>query len=256
MSPPRPGMSLAVAIPAYNEADGIAAFLAELDAVLVDEVAEHTFVVVDDASTDTTVVTLEATRPSLVGELEILAQEENHGHGPSVVVAYRRTIELGTDLVLQVDGDGQFDATDVSLLLDAIDQGRDVATGRRVARVDPLIRRMVTAALNTLMRVGFGVVRSDTNCPLRLYRSAVLDDLLSQLPPAPMVPHVLLTVLETDAHLDHVEVAVTHRDRRGSTSTGSTWQGRFGALSMPWRLARFCGGALMEVVRFRRARRT
>ena len=64
--PPRAGSvpSVAVAIPAYNEADGIAGFLTDMDAVLDACTDQHWFVVVNDVSTDNTAEVLETLGPS------------------------------------------------------------------------------------------------------------------------------------------------------------------------------------------------
>ena len=52
--------SVALAIPAYNEADGIAGFLTDMDAVLDACSGQHWFVVVNDVSTDDTAEVLTA----------------------------------------------------------------------------------------------------------------------------------------------------------------------------------------------------
>ncbi len=243
--------TIAVAIPAYNEADGIASFLTELDAALDALGSEHTFVVVDDCSTDETVTVLRDLAHRLVGNLVIVESERNRGHGPTVVDAYQRALVENTDAVLQVDGDGQFHASDVNRLLDRLAEGDDVVTGRRVDRSEPWFRSVVTFGLRLLLRLVFGVRRIDANCPFRLYRHDVLADLLSGLPPEPLVPNVELTVLETRRGLQTSEIPVRHLPRRGTDRTGTMWRGRT-ALSAPLRLARFCALALREVVVFRR----
>ncbi len=243
--------TIAVAVPAYNEADGIASFIAELDVTLDAVASDHVFVVVDDCSTDDTVRVLSELGGRLEGDLILVESERNRGHGPAVVDAYRRALREQTDAVLQVDGDGQFHTSDVTRLVDRLAAGDDVVTGRRVDRNEPWFRSLVTLGLRWMLRLGFGVRRIDANCPFRLYRHHVLADLLAALPEEPLVPNVELTVLETRRGLQTTEIPVQHLPRRGTERTGTMWRGRT-AFSAPLRLARFCALALREVVGLRR----
>src|SRR5205823_2537929 len=106
-----------VAIPAYNEADGLPGFLEEIDRALRPHVRRLHFVVVDDASSDETAASLEALRPDLGGLLDVVVNDRNLGHGPSLVAGYQRALALEPDFVLQVDGDGQFHGSDLRRVL-------------------------------------------------------------------------------------------------------------------------------------------
>lgn len=239
-----------MAIPAFNEADGIGEFLGDLDRVLAAATGTHTFVVVDDASSDDTAGVVAALAPKLDGDVVLERMARNRGHGPTVLHAYQRALDLDPEIVVQVDGDGQFEAEDMLLLLAALEQGASIATGRRQARTDPWYRRLLSRGLGALLRVGFDVRRTDTNCPFRGYRAEVLRDLLTQIPGDASVPHVLLTVVEERSGEPTTEVDVRHRVRRGGTVGGSTWG------SARWdvaaRLIRFCWHGLGELRRFRR----
>lgn len=244
--------TVALAIPAYNEADGIAGFLQDLDRVLGEFCDHHHFVVVNDVSTDDTLDVLAVVAGQLDGELIVETNPTNRGHGPTVLAAYERALATGADWVLQVDGDGQFEAEDLELLFRHASGGAAIVTGRRDVRFDPWYRSMITGALPFVLRLGFGVARSDVNCPLRLYRSDVIRSILDAVPRDSLTPHVLMTVLE-DRHPErHVEVPVQHRPRRGDDETGSTW-GNTRRLVVPMKLVRFVGGATGQLVGFRRS---
>jgi dolichol-phosphate mannosyltransferase len=247
---PSPLPSLVFAIPAYNEAEGIIEFLSELDAVASEVTDRLVFVVADDCSSDDTCEVIEKAASSLTGEVALLKGIRNQGHGPTVLRAYREALAYDPAAVFQVDGDGQFEAADVLLLVAALDAGADVATGRRATRVDPWFRKLLTLMLRQLLRVGFGVGRRDANCPFRLYRGEALTEVLAGVPTDASVPHVMMTVIEERLPLSISEVEVRHRVRRGDDATGTMWQSR-GVLVIPWRLVTFCGGALRELARFR-----
>lgn len=242
--------SVAVAIPAYNEADGIAGFLEEIDRALWPHVSALTLVVVDDASTDDTAAVLQRVAGGLQGSLEVIRNPVNGGHGPSVLSAYRRALASGADYVLQVDGDGQFLGGDLRRVLVLLLDEAHAVSGVRRFRQDPWFRMAMTRLVRSYVHHGFGVRARDPNCPLRGYEAVLLTELLAALPEACLVPNLYLTVVASRRGLALLEVDVSHRVRRGGSAEGSTW--KQGARSpVPWRLVRFSLHALMESREFR-----
>jgi len=244
--------TVALAIPAYNEADGIGGFLTELDEVLDAELDSHAFVIVDDTSKDNTVKVLHELAPSLSGELIVVENTINLGHGPSVLKAYHRALDTGAEWVIQVDGDGQFEGADLALLLNHGRAGNQIVTGARNMRFDPWYRTVLTQTLPIALKLGFGVERRDVNCPFRLYRADILRQILADVPDDSLTPHVLMTVLETKAEVPKHEVEVRHRPRRGDTEVGTTW-GNAGNLLIPKRLLKLCATAARQLADFRRS---
>ena len=244
--------TVALAIPAYNEADGIAGFLTDMDAVLDACSDRHWFVIVNDVSTDNTVEVLNELAPQLSGTLIAVTNEVNSGHGPTVLNAYRGALETGADWILQVDGDGQFEAEDIELLFRHANAGAAIVTGEREVRFDPWYRKVVTGTLPLALKLAFGVQRRDINCPFRLYRADVLPAILDQVPADSLTPHVLMTVLEARSGHRHVEIPVQHRPRRGDTEVGTTW-GDAKDLVVPKKLLIFLKDALGQLVSFRQS---
>ncbi|MEM7092328.1 MAG: glycosyltransferase family 2 protein [Actinomycetota bacterium] len=242
---------VALAIPAYNEADGIAGFIGDLDGVLDLFCDEHTFVIINDVSTDDTVSVLQALAPKLAGNLILETNAVNSGHGPTVLNAYDRALATDTEWVLQVDGDGQFEAEDIELLFRHASGGAPMVTGRRVVRFDPWYRKVVSKILPGMLRLGFGVRRVDINCPFRLYRADVLREILAEVPDAAYTPHVLMTVLEDRRPERHVEVPVQHRPRRGDTEAGTMFGAR--NILIPKKLMLFLRDSFVQLVEFRRS---
>jgi glycosyltransferase involved in cell wall biosynthesis len=237
--------SVAVAIPAYNEADGIPGFLTEIDRALSPHVSSLRLVVVDDASGDGTRDVLTALAPSLQAELDVLVNPVNRGHGASVLRAYRRALESAPDYVLQVDGDGQFHGSDLRRVLVLLVDEAHAVSGVRRFRQDPWFRMAMTRLVRLYVNFGFGVGARDPNCPLRGYDAALLAQLLDQLPPECLVPNLYLTVVASREGLALLEVDVSHRVRRGHTAEGTTWK-RGARSPIPWRLVRFSVAALRE----------
>jgi glycosyltransferase involved in cell wall biosynthesis len=247
--PPKP--SAAVAIPVFNEAEGLAGFLEELDKTLTPQLERLHLVVVDDASTDDTRAVLDEVAPRLHGKLEVHTNPTNRGHGPSLMEAYRRALELEPDYVLQVDGDGQFHGSDLRRVLVLLTDDARAASGVRRFRQDPWFRMGMTRLVRWYVEYRFFVRARDPNCPLRGYEAGLLADLLDVLPADCRVPNLFLTILASRRGVAQLEVDVSHRVRRGTTAEGTTWQRRGPRLPVPWPLLRFSVAAFRDLRLFR-----
>lgn len=243
--------SVAVAIPAYNEAAGIVGFLHEIDEALSGR-ARVRIVVVDDASSDGTAEALEAVRPELEATLDVFLNPGNRGHGPSLLDAYRHALSSDPDYVLQVDGDGQFHGSDLRRVLVLLMDGSRAVGGVRRFRQDPWFRMSMTRLVRAYVKAAFLVRARDANCPLRGYEAGLLRELLPALPPNSLIPNLCLTILASRRGVPLLEVDVSHRVRRGDTAEGVTWRKACWA-PIPWRLVRFSVQALRESLAFRKA---
>jgi glycosyltransferase involved in cell wall biosynthesis len=117
------GHKIIAVVPAYNEAPHVAQVIETLPA-FVDQV-----VVVDDCSQDGT---LEAAAATAEPRLITLKTPQNQGVGGAMVLGYRHALELGADVIVKMDGDGQMAPEFMPHLLDALtDQGYDYAKGNR-----------------------------------------------------------------------------------------------------------------------------
>ena len=234
---------VSVVMPAYNE-EGLSGFLIEIEAWLQPVTDDLCFVVVDDCSTVPLDLVAPVTTLPLGSKVRVVRSETNQGHGPTAVAAYRHGIASNCDVVLHVDGDGQFLGEDFPRLLNALD-GRDGVVASRAGRREPWFRRVLTRA--SRLCVGHGFTGPDVNSPLRAYRVPALQRLLHALPEAPVVPHLHFAVLHRRLGLDVVEIPAAHRPRRGDTEIGSTWQGHKAAFMPSRRLVRVAWRAWREL---------
>lgn len=114
---------IVVAIPAYR-AEGTIAEVVQTLPAFVDNI-----IVVDDCSPDRLFEVASALpEPRLI----LLRHEKNRGVGGAMITAYERALELGCDIVVKMDADGQMDPERLSELLDAMLNGNfDYAKGNR-----------------------------------------------------------------------------------------------------------------------------
>lgn len=233
---------LAIVMPAYNEVEGIGGFVDEIReavAPLADRVSFH---IADDRSTDGTASAFDG-----VSDATVEVQPQNRGHGPTALAAYRAGLAADPDVLVHVDGDGQFYGSDFARLISALlREDADVVHGVRDGRTDPWYRQTLTAAVGALIAVTAGRRIPDVNTPLRAYRPAALRVLIDALPADASVPHVHFSLAEARAGFRVRYLRVASIPRRGSSTVGTMW-GRASRVSLPpKRLRQFVRSALSE----------
>ncbi|MBC7931657.1 MAG: glycosyltransferase family 2 protein, partial [Rubrivivax sp.] len=114
---------IAVVVPAYNESRHVGEVIRSIP-----EYADHV-IAVDDCSGDDT-----HARIAACGDARVVALRtpENQGVGGATLLGYAKALELGCDVAVKMDGDGQMSPEHLGLLLDAVvEQGYDYAKGNR-----------------------------------------------------------------------------------------------------------------------------
>ncbi len=110
-------------IPVYNEERHVAAVINAIPASV------HHIVVVDDASTDDTA---RIVRRIDDPRITLVQLRTNMGVGGAMITGYRKAMELGADIMVKLDGDGQMDPANIPALVAPIAEGRaDYAKGVR-----------------------------------------------------------------------------------------------------------------------------
>lgn len=244
--------SVAVVLPVYNEGDGLAAFLLEIDRHLSTVVPDLTFVIVDDASETPVETVLGSLSIDLTGKVRVFRNPANMGHGPTAMRAYReglRCFPVPT-AIIHVDGDGQFFGEDFPRLLTALARSQ-VVHGVRDERADPWYRLLLSRCLRRAVgSLGLGTDVNDVNTPFRAYRSEVIATLLDHCANDALVPHVHLTILEQQLGLSVGHLGVRHRHRRGEQTLGTMWSSKRSRVSVPsHKLLKFCCAAACEILR-------
>ena len=185
------GRTVAVVIPACNEADKIAATVRS-----VPDFVDHV-IVVDDGSTDATAAIARRTARG-----EVIVHERNRGVGAAITTGYARALELGAQATAVMAGDGQMDPEDLPrLLAPVIDGAADYAKGNRFAwpggwRAMPAVRLLGGGLLSWLTRLASGYWRiGDSQCGYTVASRRALHAIGSDLFPRYGYPNDLLAKL-------------------------------------------------------------
>ena len=161
-------MKLLIALPCYNEAEKIQEVLSSIPLVYegIDTVR---LLVVDDGSTDGT--------PDLAHAVgaTVIRHRQNKGLGEAFRSAVDFAIEHGYDLMVNMDGDGQFDSSDIARLIRPILSGKaDFVTASRFLnheRIEhmPPIKQWGNRRMNSLVSRLCDQPFSDVSCGFRAY---------------------------------------------------------------------------------------
>jgi len=243
------GIRIAVAMPIFNESDGIAETLTSIDEAFRGSGSTVTMCIQNDVSTDNTLQVLTDLATTLQLNITVETNQRNSGHGPTTFAAYQRALSTESSIVMQLDSDGQFDATELPLLCAAIATGSEVVVGIRSNRVDPWFRKFLTYLLRNFLRARYVGRFPDPNSPIRAYSASALALMLGDLPTEPLIPNIYLSILAVRQKLEVVYVHVSHRERRGGQSTGTMWQS-----ANQWkkisRLLKFCRKSFRQLLSF------
>ena len=146
---------IAAVIPAFRVENEIESVLHGLPTYVTN------IIVVDDASPDHT-SDLVAALAKRDRRLVLIRHERNQGVGGALVSGFRKALELGAQIIVKIDGDGQMDVSRFPDLLMPLIQGKaDYAKGNRfrdftALQQMPLIRRIGNMGLGFLSKAATG----------------------------------------------------------------------------------------------------
>jgi undecaprenyl-phosphate 4-deoxy-4-formamido-L-arabinose transferase len=197
---------LSVVVTVYNEVGCLDELYRRTVAVLDPGPRTFELIFVDDGSTDGTFAALERLRG---GDRRVRAVrfKRNFGQHPAMHAGLERA---RGDVVVTMDGDLQNAPEDIPRLVEAVEAGNDVASGRRLARKDPLGRALPSRLINGMLRRFTGVDISDFGCAFNGYRRGAVEPMLGSIGKQKFTKALVLS-----GGASVVEVDVTHAPRHG-----------------------------------------
>ena len=206
-----------VVMPAWNEELAIKDTIAEVRLALPDV----DLLVVDDGSVDRTAEVARAAGATVV------TLPYNLGVGGAMRTGYRYAVRRGYDVVVQIDADGQHDAREVPLLLDAL-AGADLVIGARFADAgDYTVRgprrwamRLLAIAISRIVHAPL----TDTTSGFRAADRRAVEVFAAHYPAEYLGDTVESLVIAARAGLRVAQVPVQMRPRRAGVPSQSSWK--------------------------------
>jgi glycosyltransferase involved in cell wall biosynthesis len=167
-------VGLTVIMPAFNEAPNLAEVVPRTAAVLATIPDGFEILVVDDGSTDGTaevMTELGKHHP----ELRLLRLRRNYGKSTALQAGFDRA---RGEIVVLMDADGQDRPEEILKLLKGLEDGLELATGRRVRRNDRVIKRHTSRVYNRVTAAVTGIEGEDFNSGLKAMKREVMNPLV------------------------------------------------------------------------------
>jgi dolichol-phosphate mannosyltransferase len=164
-----------VCLPTYDERENLEPMLRALAQVLG---PDDRVLVIDDNSPDGTGALADRLAEEL-GFVDVLHRERKEGLGPAYLAGFRRALDAGAELVLEMDCDFSHDPADVPRLLAAAGEA-DLVLGSRYVPGGGvenwgLVRRAISYGGSLYARVLLGVRVRDLTGGFKCFRREVLE---------------------------------------------------------------------------------
>ncbi|MCP9485802.1 MAG: glycosyltransferase family 2 protein [Gaiellaceae bacterium MAG52_C11] len=202
----RPAPDLSVVVTLYDEESTVE----ELYRRLVEALGERSYevVFVDDGSRDRTWELVEQLHAA-DQRIRAVRFKRNFGQHPAMHAGLARA---HGEIVVTMDGDLQNQPEDIPRLVAALDDGTDVASGRRAARHDSWGRTLPSRLINGMLRRFTGVAIADFGCAFNAYRRSAVTPMLGAIGKQKFTKALILS-----GGASVVEVDVGHAPRAGSS---------------------------------------
>ena len=206
-------------LPTYDEAPNVEAIV---EAILAKMPASSRVLIVDDNSPDGTG---EIAERLAVGneQIEVLRRPRKEGLGPAYVAGFRRALESGAGLVLEMDADFSHDPAYLPRLLEAAERA-DLVIGSRyvpgggVSDWSPL-RQAISRGGSAYARLALGVEVRDLTGGFKCFRREVLAAIdLEGVGSRGYAFQIELTYRAIELGFRVVEVPIVFRDRAAGSS--------------------------------------
>ena len=205
-------MKKLIIIPAYNES----ACIEQTVRAIQKYAKEFDYLIVNDCSTDRTKEICEK------NEFNLINLPINLGIGGAVQTGYRYAYENDYDMAVQIDGDGQHDASFLTQMSKTMQrEGADMLIGSRFIEKQgfqsSLIRRIGIVYFTWLIKLLTGTTITDPTSGLRMINRSVIEIFARDYPKDYPEPESVVAVLRKKKQVK--EIPVIMRERQGGSSS-------------------------------------
>lgn len=207
-------MHLSLVLPCFDEEANIERVVRDAFAWFQSSGIDGEVVVTNDGSRDRTEEILERLKKEFP-HLKVVHHTVNRGYGAALTSACDSATK---EFIAFIDSDGQFQSSDLQLLLPHL-KNFSFVTGYRKKRADPLPRIINAALYGFLLRAYVGLRVRDVNCAMKVFRSDLWLKIRPEATGALFNAEVFLALQELG--IPWKEVPVPHYPRTAGRQTGA-----------------------------------
>ena len=165
-----------VIIPTYNEKENIEKIIRKVRSLE----GEFHVLVIDDGSPDGTAAIVKSLMAEFPDSLFIIERQGKLGLGTAYLTGFRWALDHGYEFITEMDADFSHNPDDLPRLIEACENGADVAVGSRYCKgvnvVNwPMGRLLMSYFASVYVRLVLGVKIYDTTAGFVCYRRRVLE---------------------------------------------------------------------------------
>lgn len=172
--------SVSVFFPCYNDEFSIGPMVETAREALIEAGVDYEITVVNDASPDNSAQVLENLVEKYPGEVKVITHQPNRGYGGALKSGFTSATK---QWVFYTDGDGQYDPSELLLLIKNAGNDVDIVQGYKTidgqvrGRNDSIVRKIIGRMYHHFVSIFFRLKIRDVDCDFRLIRNSVLKEL-------------------------------------------------------------------------------
>lgn len=208
-----PKPTISVFFPCYNDAGTISAMVIRAIQTLREVSDDFEVLVINDGSADDSRLILEELARLYPKEFRFENRMCPSGYGGVLCAGFAMATK---EWVSYTDGDAQYDARELKLLVEKVSSEVDLINGYKIKRRDPFIRIAIGYAYQHFIKWLFGLQLRDVDCDFRLMRREIFDVVKLESTTGSITFEMVKKI--QDAGFRLIEVPVHHYYRQYGTS--------------------------------------
>ncbi|HET9674362.1 MAG TPA: glycosyltransferase family 2 protein [Gaiellaceae bacterium] len=197
---------VSLVVPIYNEEASVDELYRRTIETLEADGVSFELIFVDDGSSDGTFAMLERLHDA-DPRVRVVRFKRNFGQHPAM---HAGLVRARGEILVTMDGDLQNAPEDIPKLIGAVENGSDVASGRRASRHDSWGRTLPSRMINGMLRRFTRVDITDFGCAFNAYRRSAVEPMLGAIGKQKFTKALILS-----GGASVVEVDVAHAPRQG-----------------------------------------
>ncbi|MEJ2110283.1 MAG: glycosyltransferase family 2 protein [Acidobacteriota bacterium] len=169
--PTKERFDVSIVVPLYNEEASLQELHRRITEVLEKTGVSYELIFVDDGSEDRSYPILESLHAS-DPHVKVVSFRRNFGKAAALTAGFEETVG---DIVITMDADLQDDPDEIPNFIAEIRSGKDLVSGWKKQRHDPLNKRLPSKIFNIMFCAIAGLKLHDFNCGFKAYRRDLLD---------------------------------------------------------------------------------
>jgi glycosyltransferase involved in cell wall biosynthesis len=157
---------------AYNDGGTIASLVISAVKVAGSITSDFEVIVVNDGSSDDTARIVDELARIYPDHVRVVHHPKNRGYGGALRTGFATATK---EFIFYTDGDGQYDPTEMTVLMSKMTDDVDWVNGWKISRADPLHRIVIGRIYHHMVKLLFGLKVRDVDCDFRLMRRRIFD---------------------------------------------------------------------------------